>query len=156
MRHVVNSLAAIAMTLFLWLTVSLGGQVAIAAAMPLPTSPDAQTQALVRQELQTLPRGFYGILQTDQLKAKLDNEAVTLIDVRQPSEFRSGHIEGAINIPLRKLGERLTAIPQNSPVVLYCSTGYRTGLGVMALHLLGYENVRGYPPSYEGWKQDNA
>ncbi len=32
-------------------------------------------------------------------------------------------------------------------MILYCSTGYRTAMGVMALQMLGYDNVRGFPPT---------
>ena len=58
----------------------------------------------------------------------------------------------AINIPLRDLTQNLNQIPKNRPVILYCSTGYRTAMGVMTLQMLGYTNVKGFPPSFEGWK----
>ncbi|MEH1810736.1 rhodanese-like domain-containing protein [Nostoc sp.] len=58
----------------------------------------------------------------------------------------------AINIPLRTLSHNLNQIPRTRPVVLYCSSGYRSAMGVMTLHLLGYENVQGFPPSFAGWK----
>ncbi len=61
-------------------------------------------------------------------------------------------IKEAINIPLPDLTQNLNQIPKNRPVILYCSTGYRTAMGVMALQMLGYDNVRGFPPSIEGWK----
>jgi hypothetical protein len=35
---------------------------------------------------------------------------------------------------------------------MYCSTGYRSAMGVMTLQLLGYENVHGFPLSFAGWK----
>jgi len=35
---------------------------------------------------------------------------------------------------------------------LYCSSGYRSAMGVMTLHLLGYENVQGFPPSFAAWQ----
>lgn len=75
-----------------------------------------------------------------------------LIDVREPSEFKAGHIPGAINIPVRSLTENLDKISKDYPVILYCSSGYRTAMGVMALHMLGYANVQGFPPSIQGWK----
>ncbi|NEQ42388.1 MAG: rhodanese-like domain-containing protein [Leptolyngbya sp. SIOISBB] len=111
---------------------------------------------LIDQTLKEIPPGFYGILKTDQLKAKMAAENPLLVDVREPREFLQGHIPSAVNIPLRSLGDHLDDIPSDRPVVLYCSTGYRTGLGVMALHLWGYDNVQGYPPSYQGWLRDNG
>ena len=75
-----------------------------------------------------------------------------LVDVRESSEYQSGHIPDAINIPLRTLTHNLNKIPRDRPVVLYCSTGYRSAMGVMTLHLLNYDNVQGFPPSFAGWK----
>lgn len=107
----------------------------------------------VDQALVEIPSDYYGIRPASQLKQQIEDGSVFLIDVRQPSEYQSGHIDGAINIPLRHLARNLDRIPSEETIVLYCSTGYRTGMGVMALHLLGYDNVRGFPPSYQGWKQ---
>ena len=103
--------------------------------------------------LQNIPRGYYGIRSVDQVKARLDKPDVALVDVREPGEYILGHIDGAINIPLRTLAQQLDQIPKDKEVIVYCSSGYRSGMAVMALHLLGYDNVEGFPPSYQGWIQ---
>ena len=72
------------------------------------------------------------------------------IDVRQPSEYRGGHIIGAVNIPLKELERHLSEIPPDKEIVLYCTTGYRSAMGVMALRLQGYTHVRGFPPGLAG------
>ena len=102
--------------------------------------------------LTTIPKDYYTIKQVEQLKSISKNKNALLVDVREPSEFNSGHIPGAINIPLRTLTQNLDKIPQNRPVILYCTTGYRTAMGVMSLEMLGYHNVSGFPPSIQGWK----
>jgi rhodanese-related sulfurtransferase len=102
--------------------------------------------------LTSIPNDYYTIKQVDKLKSISKNQNALLIDVREPSEFNSGHIPGAMNIPLRTLSQNLAKIPQNRPVILYCTTGYRTAMGVMSLKMLGYENVSGFPPSIQGWK----
>lgn len=102
--------------------------------------------------LTSIPNGYYTIQQVDKLKSMSKNKNALLVDVREPSEFNSGHIPGAINIPLRTLTQNLDKIPQNRPVILYCTTGYRTAMGVMSLEMLGYHNVSGFPPSIQGWK----
>ncbi|NJN19487.1 MAG: rhodanese-like domain-containing protein [Oscillochloris sp.] len=81
----------------------------------------------------------------------LDTGSVTLIDVREPSEFAEGHIPGSINIPIRTLGENLDQIPTDQPVVLSCASGLRASLATAALHVLGYGNARSFPPSFKGW-----
>jgi rhodanese-related sulfurtransferase len=106
----------------------------------------------VQQFLVSIPRDYYTIKQIDTLKTFAKDKQALLVDVREPREYASGHINGAINIPLRSLTDNLNQIPKNRPVILYCSTGYRTAMGVMALQMLGYSNVKGFPPSIEGWK----
>ncbi len=61
-------------------------------------------------------------IDTDELKKYLaDNDAdsYTLLDVRQPEEYESGHIPGAKLIPTPDLIERLVEINTNKPVLVY-------------------------------------
>ena len=102
--------------------------------------------------LSSIPAGYYTIASVEGLKSQLENPQTLLVDVREPSEYRSGHIPNAINILLRTLTHSLDNITRDRSVVLYCSSGYRSGMGVMTLHLLGYENVQGFLPSFTGWK----
>ncbi|WP_415354668.1 rhodanese-like domain-containing protein [Leptolyngbya sp. FACHB-1624] len=102
--------------------------------------------------LTSIPAGYYTIADVQGLKKLLENPQIGLVDVREPSEYRLGHIPNAINIPLRTLTHNLDKIVRDRPMVLYCSSGYRSAMGVMTLHLLGYENVQGFPPSFAGWK----
>lgn len=102
--------------------------------------------------LQSIPSGYYTIASVGALKNLLQKSPTLLIDVRESSEYRAGHIPHAINIPLRTLSQNLDKIDGDQPVIVYCSTGYRSAMGVMTLHLLGYEQVQGFPPSFAGWK----
>jgi rhodanese-related sulfurtransferase len=102
--------------------------------------------------LSSIPSGYYAIANVTGLKSQLENPQTVLVDVRERSEYQSGHIPSAINIPLRTLLHQVYEIPHDRPVVLYCSSGYRSAMGVMTLHLLGYDNVKGFPPSFLGWK----
>ncbi|KPQ33360.1 MAG: Rhodanese-related sulfurtransferase [Phormidesmis priestleyi Ana] len=117
-----------------------------------PTIDNSRSFSAVETFLTSLPSDYYTLKQVDRLKEIVQNKAALLIDVREPNEFKAGHIEGALNIPLRSLTHHLGQIPQTQPVILYCSSGYRTGMGVMALKILGYDNVQGFPPSIQGWK----
>ena len=106
----------------------------------------------MQQFLVSIPSDYYTVKNIDTLKTLAKEKQALLVDVREFKEYASGHIKGAINIPLRDLTQNLNQIPKNRPVILYCSTGYRTAMGVMALQMLGYSNVKGFPPSFEGWK----
>lgn len=69
-------------------------------------------------------------------------EGALLVDVRTPEEFASGHLEGAINIPVHELTARLASLgPKSQPVVLYCRSGARSSRAQAALRKLGYEAV---------------
>ena len=103
--------------------------------------------------LMAIPSEYYTITSVKELKSLMANHQALVVDVREPSEYKSGHIPDAINIPLRTISRNLSKIPSNHPVILYCSTGYRSSMGVMTLHLLNYDNVKGFPPSLVGWER---
>ncbi|MGE0787805.1 MAG: rhodanese-like domain-containing protein [Sandaracinaceae bacterium] len=63
----------------------------------------------------------------------------TLLDVRTPEEFASGHIEGAINIPVDEVDRRMTEIPADRGVVVYCRSGGRSARAAATLSAAGYE-----------------
>lgn len=64
-----------------------------------------------------------------------------LIDVRTPEEFASGHIPGAVNISIDQLPQRLSEIPQDKPVVLYCRSGNRSNQAAQILARAGYSQI---------------
>ena len=76
-----------------------------------------------------------------------------LVDVRDAEEFRTGHIAGAVNIPLKDLAK--TELPKNTPLFVYCLTGMRSRRGVTILKKSGFTNVRdiGAMNAYEGKKE---
>jgi sulfur-carrier protein adenylyltransferase/sulfurtransferase len=82
-------------------------------------------------------------------------EKVAVIDVRDPDEFRDGHLEAATNISRGFLEFRVgTAVSDPStPVVLYCQTGLRSMLAAKALKDLGYSNVINLQGGYQKWVQ---
>ena len=73
-------------------------------------------------------------------QAETDN--VTLIDVRTPDEYALGTIPGAINIPLDDMRERMSEIPADRPVWLFCGVGLRGYLASNILKANGYKDVR--------------
>ena len=56
------------------------------------------------------------------------DKKIQLIDVRTPSEFESGHIEGAKNIDFKSedFGKQITKLKKGKPVLLYCRSGNRS------------------------------
>ena len=63
-----------------------------------------------------------------------------LLDVRERDEFRTGHIPGAVNLPLSEIGT--VSISKKAPLYVYCLRGTRSKRAVGILRRAGYENVR--------------
>jgi rhodanese-related sulfurtransferase len=106
----------------------------------------------VDQYLVSIPADYYALSTVPALKNLMTSADTLLIDVRSLSEYQAGHIIGAVNMPLKELERHLEDIPINQEVVLYCSTGYRSAMGVMAFKLQGFTHVHGFPPSLAGWE----
>ncbi|MGJ3238559.1 MAG: rhodanese-like domain-containing protein [Anaerolineae bacterium] len=70
-----------------------------------------------------------------------DTNNHVLIDVRTPSEFKSGHVARAKNIPLNTISKKMNTIPKDKPVVLICRTGNRSGMAARQLANAGYTNI---------------
>lgn len=67
-----------------------------------------------------------------------------IIDVREPYEFKSGHVRGALNIPPSKLmagAEALADVPKDTELVLYCKSGSRSNVSAHFLRQMGFTNV---------------
>lgn len=66
-----------------------------------------------------------------------------LVDVRNESEFRGGHIPGSCNLPLsRILSDAEVELPhKDAPIFVYCQSGARSSRSAKLLELLGYTNV---------------
>ena len=64
-----------------------------------------------------------------------------VVDVRQPEEFRTGHIVGAKLIPLGELSQRLTDLPKDKEIVCVCATGSRSRSATKMLMREGYTAV---------------
>ncbi len=67
-----------------------------------------------------------------------------IIDVREQIEFKMGHVEGAINMPLSLLKTGtplLDNIPKDIELIVYCNTGNRSAVSQNILYSMGYTNV---------------
>ncbi|MFZ5439278.1 MAG: rhodanese-like domain-containing protein [Myxococcota bacterium] len=73
---------------------------------------------------------------------RMVQEGAKLVDVRSPAEFGSGHIPGAVNVPVNELGAKLKAIgPKDKPVIVYCASGTRSAMARSMLKSQGFEKV---------------
>ena len=96
----------------------------------------------------------YNAVKADALMTELaEDKPPFLLDVRTAEEVEaSGHIEGATFIPLNELAQHIDLLPSfDTPIVTYCSSGWRATIAMTALHGMGWTNVRALKTSFEDW-----
>jgi hydroxyacylglutathione hydrolase len=97
------------------------------------------------------PIATAGVLSVSALKAKLEENAVLLVDVREPSEWRDGVIEGAERIFFGDLPEKAASLPRDKPVAVICSVGLRASTGVSVLKRQGFSEVYNVLGGMDAW-----
>ncbi|NZA27853.1 sulfurtransferase [Luteimonas sp. SJ-92] len=92
-------------------------------------------------------------------------EGCVLVDVREPAEFQTGHLPGAINIPRGVLEFEVEAHPavanvadpalarKDRPLLVYCRTGGRAALAADALQRMGFSDVRSIAGGIVAWTE---
>jgi rhodanese-related sulfurtransferase len=64
-------------------------------------------------------------------------DQLIILDVRQPHEWRAGHIDGARHLPLTQLPRRLRDLDRHNPTVVVCRSGHRSAIAATLLRALG-------------------
>jgi len=91
------------------------------------------------------------------VKTRLDqgDKTLCLVDVREESEWASGHLPNAIHLGKGVMERDIeTMFPDtNVELVLYCGGGYRSALAADNLQKMGYRNVLSMDGGYRGWTE---
>jgi hydroxyacylglutathione hydrolase len=101
-----------------------------------------------------LPTEVGGALEIFELAAQLDRggpDAPLVIDVRQPSEFKGGHLPGSLPIGAGDLPDRLDQLPRDRPIATICASGYRSSVAASLLRAAGFEHVSWVPGGVPTW-----
>ena len=84
----------------------------------------------------------YGDVTVERTRELLQEmPSMVILDVRTDGEYRDGHIEGAVNIPVNELEGRLGELEKDDETLVYCRTGNRSGTAVGILKENGYEKI---------------
>ncbi len=86
----------------------------------------------------------YAEVNVDTLAADLEaGKVAKLVDVRTPGEFASGHVPGAVNIPLDQIGTRVSELDayKGGGLYLVCKSGGRSGAAAGLLAQRGFEPI---------------
>ena len=157
------------LALLLVLSLTLG-----ACSSPAPAEPVTEaTEAVVEEAVAEVPaeqeavdlnsmfssmldtmKGYNAVKADDLLAEMAEDNPPFLLDVREVSELEEkGHIEGAINIPLREVADHIELLPSfDTTIVSYCGSGWRCTIAMTALEAMGWENVLSLKEgSFGGW-----
>jgi phage shock protein E len=94
------------------------------------------------------------VSEKDVLGMSEKGEGPVLVDVRSATEYASGHVPGAINIPVSEVADRLTDLTphKGQGVVLYCEQGGRALRAATVLLSAGFPDVRHLKGDMSGWR----
>jgi len=101
------------------------------------------------------------LVRTDEAAQLFRNRSkVLFVDVRPTGDFRSGHIRGAVNMPVQEMPQRWSALPKERTIVFYesgrsagdvCASGRAAGR-ILLEHGFSVENVKVYQDGLAGWE----
>jgi len=103
-------------------------------------APDRQNLAPVQAD---------SLLRADSLRKNF-----VLVDVRTPQEFATGHLKGAklIDFHAPDFQTRMSAIPRNAEILLYCRSGNRSGQALSIMKDLGFTDTRHVAGGINAWR----
>jgi rhodanese-related sulfurtransferase len=79
-------------------------------------------------------------------------EGATSLDVREKDEYRDGHVEGALNVPLGELAANAHLIPRDKPVLVYCGHGERASTAASLLEMAGFRDLINLDGGLGAWQ----
>lgn len=101
--------------------------------------------------------GLFDFFRTADINAGIaeykTTDGAVLLDVRTEEEYRNGHIDGSINLPLDRISSiEKTVKDKSAPLYVHCYSGSRSGQAVSYLKQMGYTNAKniGGISSYRG------
>jgi rhodanese-related sulfurtransferase len=98
----------------------------------------------------------YNTIKADALLLEIvEDTPPFILDVRSVEEVtETGHIEGAAHIPVNELAQHTELLPAfDTPIVVYCGSGWRATIAMTSLHGMGWTNVRALKAFYSDWKE---
>lgn len=95
----------------------------------------------------TLPQLSVRELQNERDSA----ERLQVLDVREPAEWKTGHIEGAVHIPFYRVSTNSGSLDRERPVAVICGSGVRSSLAASLLQRAGFSDVRNVTGGMSAW-----
>lgn len=87
----------------------------------------------------------------------INEEDAVVVDVREPKEWKEGHIPNALLVPLGELEKRIPKLiaDKERPIVVVCQTGTRSQAACRKLTQMGYRRVYMVRGGMQAWEEEN-
>lgn len=105
----------------------------------------------------TIPDSYNMVSAKDVKEKYVDNKDpnTVIIDIRAAKDYAIGHVDGAINIPFKELGDKIDTIDKGKKSIIYCYSGQSAGMALSLLRVSGYNNVWSMTSGMAGWDKEN-
>ena len=87
-----------------------------------------------------------------QLTSMVNKQKALVIDLRDPNEFKQGHITGSQNVPYSKISDKNQTFPADRPLILVCQLGQVAGSAARQLKSQGLQEVYKLEGGISNWK----
>lgn len=95
-------------------------------------------------------------VEADELAMDLPyDDNLVVVDVRNESEYASGHVEGAVNLPLKDMNDpgQIAMLPETGNLYVHCASGYRSIIAASLIKRQGLHNVRNIEGGWNAIKE---
>lgn len=90
-----------------------------------------------------------------ELKQAMDQRPTDLLDVRNPEEWHTGHVQGAVHLPAGQLRGRMHELPAGNLLYVMCGSGYRSSVAISVLMAEGFVCVTNVAGGMGAWRKQN-
>jgi len=102
------------------------------------------------------PAGSLDFEETQTYINRHSGTDITILDVRQPTEYRDNHLPGSVLIPLPQLSDRISELDPLKPTLVYCAIGGRSRVAAQMLSGNGFEKVFNVAGGIKAWQGKTA
>jgi len=107
---------------------------------------------LTAAEARKLPQERLPQLKVSGLDALLKGGEITVLDVREKSEYDAGHVPGARLLPLGQLSARLAEVPVGRPLAVMCASAMRSSSAGSFLQRNGFKDILNVEGGFDAWQ----
>ncbi len=92
-------------------------------------------------------------IKAEELKTfiQLNKEKLYILDIRDEKDYNQSHVDGAVNVPFKKIGNVVRSLPKDKLIIVYCYSGQNGGQVVSLLNLAGYQ-AKSLSGGWSGWQ----